>query len=72
MDIQKITYQLNRIGLTQSELGREIKRSQAAVNDMIKGKSGCKNPSAEVVANLKRLVKKHKSQLEKLKEPLPM
>ena len=68
MDIQKITYQLNRIGLTQSEIGREIKRSQATVSDMAKGKCGCMNPSAEVVSGLKRLVKRHKSQIEQLKE----
>ena len=68
MDIQKTTSQLIRAGLTQSEISKEIGRSQATVSDMAKGKCGCSRPSADVVAGLLRLLKKHKALIE-LKDP---
>ena len=63
MNIQNTTLKLIEVGLTQSQIGLEIKRSQATVSDMAAGVSGCLRPSNDVVEGLKRLAKKYKIKL---------
>lgn len=60
MNIQLNIKNLRNAGLTQAEIGRELKRSQATIAFMEVGKYGCTRPSADVVAGIKRLLKKHK------------
>jgi hypothetical protein len=66
MDIKNTITRLLSIGLTQSEIGREIKRSQSTVCELAAGKYGASRPSADVVEGLKRLQKRHRSKLNSL------
>lgn len=64
MTIQnQINYLLSE-GLTQAEIGREIKRSQATVCELASGKYGSVRPSADVVEGLSRLIKRHKRKIK--------
>lgn len=67
MNIQNAISILRSAGVKQVEIGREIKRSQATVSELEAGKYGSVRPSADVVAGLKRLARRHKIILPKSK-----
>jgi len=62
MDIPFTIKCLREAGLTQTQIGKEIKLSQASVSDMEAGKAGIKRPTYQVINGLERLAKKHKVQ----------
>lgn len=55
MNIPHTIAGLQKVGLTQREIGEAIGRSQSAVSDMAAGKIGCINPSYQIVKRLEAL-----------------
>jgi transcriptional regulator with XRE-family HTH domain len=64
MNIPFTLKSLREAGLTQTQIGKEIKLSQTSVSDMEAGKAGIKRPSYQVICGLARLAKKYKVQTE--------
>lgn len=60
MDIQYTLSELQRAGLTQSQIGDAIGVKQPTVSDMAAGKAGTKRPSYQVITGLTRLAKRHR------------
>lgn len=51
---------LRQAGLTQTQIGTALGRSQTSVSDMETGKVKAENVSYPVVENLKRLARRHR------------
>ena len=70
MQILKTLQQLVASGMTQAEIGAEVNRDQSTISDMINHGIGLKNPSYELVTNLKKLAARKLKQTTKPKNPL--
>ncbi|MFK3738980.1 helix-turn-helix domain-containing protein [Massilia sp. TN1-12] len=60
MNIPFLISELQRAGLTQSQIATAIGLKQPTVSEMAAGKAGVKRPSFQVINGLQRLAKKHK------------
>jgi transcriptional regulator with XRE-family HTH domain len=59
MDIQYTLSELQRAGLTQTQIANEIGLKQPTVSEMANGLSGMKRPSYQVISGLERLAREH-------------
>jgi hypothetical protein len=62
MDTINIPYTvkgLRQVGLTQTQIGRELGHSQTSISDREAGKAGVKRPSYQVISGLQRLAAEH-------------
>jgi predicted transcriptional regulator len=59
MNIPYTLSELQRVGLTQTQIGAELGLGQSTISDMASGKAGTKRPSYQAVVGLERLAKKH-------------
>ncbi|UOD28756.1 helix-turn-helix domain-containing protein [Massilia violaceinigra] len=59
MNIPYTISSLRQKGLTQTQIGGAIGRTQTSVSDMEAGKAGVKRPTESVVRGLKKLAAKH-------------
>jgi predicted XRE-type DNA-binding protein len=64
MNIPFILSELQRLGLTQSQIANSIGLKQPTISDMATGKAGTKRPSFQVVDGLTRLAAEHKVPVE--------
>jgi predicted transcriptional regulator len=60
MNIPYTLSELQRVGLTQTQIGAELGLSQSTISDMAAGKAGTKRPSYQAVSGLQRLATLHK------------
>lgn len=59
MNIPYILSELQRAGLTQTQIGNAIGLKQPTVSEMAAGKAGTKRPSYQVISGLERLATEH-------------
>lgn len=59
MNIPYTLSELQRAGLTQTQIGAELGLSQSTISDMAAGKAGTKRPSYQAVSGLERLAALH-------------
>lgn len=59
MDIPYTLSELQRAGLTQTQIANAIGLKQPTVSDMATGKAGTKRPSYQVISGLEKLAKEH-------------
>lgn len=64
MNIPYILSELQRAGLTQSQIAVSIGLKQPTISDMATGKAGIKRPSFQVITGLTRLAEEHQVPLE--------
>ena len=64
MNIPFLICELQRAGLTQTQIASAIGLKQPTVSEMAHGKAGTKRPSYQVINGLERLAKKHKVPME--------
>lgn len=60
MNIPFTLAELQKAGLTQTQIGDEVGLKQSTISDMLRGKAGVKRPSYSVVEGLERLAQTHK------------
>lgn len=71
MNIPYILSELQRAGLTQTQIGNAIGLKQPTVSEMAAGKAGTKRPSYQVISGLERLAEQHKVALTPPTESQP-
>lgn len=72
MNIPYILSELQRVGLTQTQIANEIGVKQPTVSEMAAGKAGTKRPSYQVISGLQRLAAEHGVALDPMtEEPQP-
>lgn len=59
MDITFTLSELQRVGLTQTQIAKEIGLKQPTISDMAAGKAGVTRPSYKVISGLAALAKRH-------------
>lgn len=59
MNIPYILSELQRAGLTQTQIANAIGLKQPTVSEMASGKAGTKRPSYQVISGLERLATEH-------------
>jgi predicted XRE-type DNA-binding protein len=59
MNIQHILSELQKAGLTQTQIANAIGLKQPTISDMAAGKAGVKRPSYQVILGLEKLAKDH-------------
>jgi predicted XRE-type DNA-binding protein len=59
MNIPYILSELQRAGLTQTQIASAIGLKQPTVSEMAAGKAGTKRPSYKVISGLERLASEH-------------
>ena len=59
MNITYTLSELQKIGLTQKQIGAAIGVAQPTISDMARGGSGITRPSYKVITGLESLAKKH-------------
>jgi len=59
MNIPYILSELQRAGLTQTQIANAIGLKQPTVSEMASGKAGTKRPSYQVISGLERLAKEN-------------
>lgn len=64
MNIPFLLSELQRAGLTQSQIAMSIGLKQPTISDMASGKAGTKRPSFQVITGLTKLARKHKVPVE--------
>ena len=55
MDIQHITLELKRLGMTQSDIAAAVKCAQSTISEIQNGRIGKARPSYQLVVNLQQL-----------------
>lgn len=65
MNIQNSLLRLQKIGLTQSQLGEELGFEQSTISDYLNGKLG-KKPTYKIVSGIQKAEKKYAKQLKQL------
>lgn len=64
MNIPHILSELQRAGLTQTQIANAIGLKQPTVSEMAAGKAGTKRPSYQVISGLEKLAAEHNVTLE--------
>jgi predicted XRE-type DNA-binding protein len=59
MNIPHILSELQRAGLTQTQIANAIGLKQPTVSEMAAGKAGTKRPSYQVISGLEKLAAEH-------------
>jgi transcriptional regulator with XRE-family HTH domain len=69
MDISFILSELQKAGLTQTQIGLAIGLKQPTISDMASGKAGVKRPSHQVISGLEKLAREHGVLLDRRADP---